>query len=272
MVASSKTMDALKAIGLNKYERNLWVALLSRGVSSAGELSDISHVPRSRCYDVLESLAIRGFVMLQPGKPIKYVATQPREAFERVKSKIIENAKEMSDKIERLKNTETEKELEKLFKTKVNVSSIEQLTGAIRSKNSIIQQMETMIKGAKKSVNCVLTPALLTEFASRNSALKKASKSGVKIRIAAPFSSVDKEILLGLSSFAELRDIKEGKIKNIGRFLSIDGQEFIIGLADEDKVHHTQDIAMWTQSQHATISVIDPLFNVIWDNSVPIKA
>ena len=71
MVASSKTLDALRNIGLNKYERNLWVALLSRGSSTAGELSDISNVPRSRCYDVLESLADKGFVVVQPGKPIR---------------------------------------------------------------------------------------------------------------------------------------------------------------------------------------------------------
>ena len=46
MVASARALDALKTIGLNKYERNLWVALLSRGSATAGELSDISNVPR----------------------------------------------------------------------------------------------------------------------------------------------------------------------------------------------------------------------------------
>src|SRR3989344_1424428 len=102
MVASSKTMDALKAIGLNKYERNLWVALLSRGASTAGELSDISNVPRSRCYDILELLADKGFVMIQQGKPMKYVAIQPKEAFERAKKKISERAVETVNKIERL--------------------------------------------------------------------------------------------------------------------------------------------------------------------------
>ena len=41
---------------LNLYEVKIWTALLSRGVSTAGELSDIANVPRSRSYDVLESL------------------------------------------------------------------------------------------------------------------------------------------------------------------------------------------------------------------------
>ena len=56
MIVQKEFLDQLKDFGLNSYERKLWIALLSRGVSSAGELSDISSVPRSRAYDVLESL------------------------------------------------------------------------------------------------------------------------------------------------------------------------------------------------------------------------
>ncbi len=41
---------------LNLYEVKIWTALLSRGISTAGELSEIGDVPRSRAYDVLESL------------------------------------------------------------------------------------------------------------------------------------------------------------------------------------------------------------------------
>ena len=56
MIMQKDFIEKLKIFGLNSYEAKIWVALLSRGVSSAGELSDISNVPRSRSYDVLESL------------------------------------------------------------------------------------------------------------------------------------------------------------------------------------------------------------------------
>ena len=45
MLASSEVMDALKTIGLNLYERKLWVALLAKGVATAGELSSVANVP-----------------------------------------------------------------------------------------------------------------------------------------------------------------------------------------------------------------------------------
>jgi sugar-specific transcriptional regulator TrmB len=93
MIASSKVMDALKGIGLNLYERRLWVALLARGTSTAGELSEIANVPRSRAYDILQSLADKGFVVVQTSKPIRYVAVAPEEALGRVKKKIEEDAR-----------------------------------------------------------------------------------------------------------------------------------------------------------------------------------
>jgi sugar-specific transcriptional regulator TrmB len=62
MIMQKDFIEKLKVFGLNSYEAKIWVALLSRGVSSAGELSDISNVPRSRSYDVLESLEKKGFI------------------------------------------------------------------------------------------------------------------------------------------------------------------------------------------------------------------
>ena len=75
-------------LGLNIYEAKLWTALLSRGISTAGELSDIANVPRSRSYDVLESLEKKGFIIQKLGKPIKYVAIPPTEVLERIKKQI----------------------------------------------------------------------------------------------------------------------------------------------------------------------------------------
>jgi len=67
---------------LNLYEVKIWTALLSRGISTAGELSEIGNVPRSRAYDILESLEKKGFVVMKLGKPIKYLAVEPAEVVE----------------------------------------------------------------------------------------------------------------------------------------------------------------------------------------------
>ena len=94
MIVQKDFLNKLKDFGLNSYESKLWIALLSRGVSTAGELSDISNVPRSRAYDVLESLEKKGFIIVKVGKPIKYLAVPPAEVIERVKKHVVEEADE----------------------------------------------------------------------------------------------------------------------------------------------------------------------------------
>lgn len=89
MIVKEEFLSKLRRyFGLNLYEVKIWTALLSRGVSTAGELSDIANVPRSRSYDVLESLEKKGFVVMKVGKPIKYLAVSPKEVVERVKKNL----------------------------------------------------------------------------------------------------------------------------------------------------------------------------------------
>ena len=91
------------AFDLNEYEVKIWTALLSRGVSAAGELSEISNVPRSRSYDVLESLEKKGFIIMKLGKPIKYMAVKPEEILRRVKSQLSRKAEEHVKMLDEIK-------------------------------------------------------------------------------------------------------------------------------------------------------------------------
>lgn len=274
MVATSKTFDLLKTIGLNKYERNLWVALLSRGASTAGELADISNVPRSRCYDVLESLADRGFVMIRPGKPMKYLAIPPREALERVKKRIDQRTEETKKKIDRLTRSDAIKELEKLHKDNIRTVRPEELTGALKGRHAMYQQIETMLKRANKSVKLITTEPGLQELQQHHgNLLKKIASGGVKIKIIAPINKNTSETAKELSKHVEIRDTGnvEHVQKLLGRMFVVDGNEFVFGLTDDAKIHPTQDVSLWTQSPHATSNIFEPMFELVWKHSKPFK-
>ena len=275
MLASAKTMDALKTIGLNKYERGIWVALLSRGTSTAGELADISNVPRSRCYDILQSLADRGFVVIQPGKPMRYLAVEPKEAFERAKTKVLEEAQELTEKLERIKKSEAIKELDRIHKDNVKVIKPEDMTGALKGRYSMLQQVGTMLKNAKKSVKLITSEDGLNELAeTHGDLLKKISQAGVDIKIAAPINKNTESAVSELSKIAELRNIEDvehiEKLSTARMFL-VDGESAVIGLADDQKTHPTQDVAFWTESSHATSKVFEPMFNLVWNHAKPFK-
>src|SRR3989344_3182567 len=114
MMNDSETIKRIKSLGLNTYEVKLWTALLPRGVSTAGELSDIANVPRSRSYDVLESLEKKGFIVMKLGKPIKYLAVPPQEVLDRVKKKVQEDADKQTNLLDTLKDSTILSELAKL--------------------------------------------------------------------------------------------------------------------------------------------------------------
>ena len=101
MIVKEEFLSRLRKIfDLNLYEVKVWTALLSRGVSTAGELSNISDVPRSRTYDILESLEKKGFIVMKLGKPLNYVAVEPGEVVERAKKLVNRDAKEQVKKLE----------------------------------------------------------------------------------------------------------------------------------------------------------------------------
>src|SRR3990170_693896 len=105
---------------LNIYETKVWIALLSKGVASAGEIATISGVPRSRTYDVLESLEKRGFAIVKLGKPVKYIAVKPTEVLEKIKSKTMQDAQEKFKFLSQLKDTPEYEELVQLHNSGIS--------------------------------------------------------------------------------------------------------------------------------------------------------
>lgn len=262
MVASQNVLDALKQIGLNLYERKLWVALLSRGTSTAGELSSLAKVPRSRSYDVLESLAEKGFAVIQTAKPLKYVAIQPKEALERAKKKIVQDADIMTKRIDNMKSSPILKELEKIHKQGIDLVEPEDFTGSLKGRHMLHQQLETMFKSAKNKISIMATQQTLQDIHSTHGEiLKKAADRGIKVRIAA-HGNIPQDVLKGLKSFAEVRRAKGAPV---GRFCIVDGKHAVLALTTED-VHPSQDSAFWTQSEHVAGDVLEPMFNHLWEH------
>ena len=262
MVATQQLLDSLKQIGLNLYERKLWVALLSRGSASAGELSSLAKVPHSRTYDVLESLAEKGFVVLQNTKPLKYAAITPSEALDRAKKKVMEDAKVTTERITDFQGSGSVKELEKLFKNGIELVEPHEITGSLRGRHMVHQQLDTLIKGAKKRVSIVTSSEGLTELHSKHGdTLKKAASRGVKVRIAAPVGKDHAQTVSELKAYAEVRKLDK---ESGGRFALVDDNHVVLALTDDKNTHPSQDLALWTQSEHVAGSVLAPMFESMW--------
>ncbi len=244
---------------LNLYEVKIWTALLSRGVSTAGELSDIANVPRSRSYDVLESLEKKGFAITKLGKPIKYVAVPPEEVLERVKKNVVEDAKSMTQRLEELKGTDVIDELSALHTQGVELIDPTDLSGSLKGRHNLYNHLELVIKGAEKSVTIMTTAqGLMRKVEGLKPVFEKLKKRGVKIRIAAPFT---KENAAAVKDISTVADVKNSNTN--ARFTIVDGKEMVFMILDDEEVHPTYDVGIWINSPFFSAAV-EELFELAW--------
>ncbi|MEK6935076.1 MAG: helix-turn-helix domain-containing protein [Nanoarchaeota archaeon] len=252
--------------GLNLYEVRIWTALLSRGVSTAGELSDIGNVPRSRAYDVLESLEKKGFVVMKLGKPIKYMVVEPVEVVERVKKLVKVEADEKAKRLDDLRGTDVLQELNLLHKQGIEFIEPSDLSGAIRGRHNLYTHLELMVRNAKKSVTLMTTSGgLMRKVEALKPELDKLAKKGVKIRVAAPITKDNEEAMKDISKIAEIRDNKSIN----ARFCIIDGKELLFMVLDDEEVHPTYDVGIWINTPFFA-TALDSMFNVCWNNLSPV--
>lgn len=267
MIVKEEFLSKLRRyFSLNLYEVKIWTALLSRGVSTAGELSDIANVPRSRSYDVLESLEKKGFVVMKLGKPIKYIAVPPNEVVERVKKNMKEEANSKVKRLEELKGTEVVTELNTLHSQGVELIEPTDLSGSLRGRHNLYNHLELTIRNAEESVTIMTTTqGLIRKVEGLKATFELIKKRGVKVRIAAP---ITKEALAAAKDISEVAEVRSTDAK--ARFTIVDGKEIIFMVLDDAEVHPTYDVGIWVNTPFFA-GALQQLYDLAWKEMKPVK-
>ena len=222
---------------LNIYETKVWLALLGKGIASAGEIAEISGVPRSRTYDVLESLEKRGFAIMKLGKPVKYIAVKPDIIIEKLKTNVQTSANERMESIKKLKDKTEYHELKQLYDVGIQPIKQEDISGSIKGKSTIYNHLKELLENAEKEVIiCTSVQELNTKSRFFSVLFEKLKKKNIKIKIA--LSGEEKDIKKINNKFK----IKAKKIEVDTRFFIADNEQvlFIISKSNQD-----EEIAVW---------------------------
>lgn len=268
MIVRDEFLSRLRKIfDLNLYEVKVWTALLSRGTSTAGELSNISDVPRSRTYDILESLEKKGFIVMKLGKPIKFVALRPEEVVERVKKNLVKYATERTKRLESLKGDEVLEELNGLFTKGIKFVEPADLSGSLKGRQNLYNHLDMMIRDAEKTITIVTTAeGLNRKLEALLPSLEKCKKRGVKIRIAAPINSNNMKVAKEFKKVADVKNLEGIK----ARFAVIDSTQVMFMLLDDEKFHPNYDIGVWINTEFFA-SALEQMFELAWKEMKNIK-
>jgi len=262
--------ESLKGIGLNLYERNLYVAALIKKVATASELAELSNVPRARVYDVLQSLEQKGFIIIQHGSPFKYIAIEPKEAFENLRHKILKDAEEASKRLEKLKNSEIMKEMQSIYDRDLKIISPENFSGVIKSSEKIRMHIRSLLGKTRNYTKILTSEKGLKELTYHTKNFSKLKEDNIIIEILAPITPKNKILASELLPYAEIRDTADIKLP-CGNLHIFDGKHVLIGLVNDKEVEPSQETMFWVQSEHVAKNLLEPIFSSIWEKAKPFK-
>ncbi len=224
---------------LNSYETKVWIALLSKGMASAGEVASISGVPRSRTYDVLESLEKRGFAIIKLGKPVKYMGVKPKAVLEKLKTNVIKKAEDKVQVLSKIKETEEFTSLEELYNSGIIPVKRENVSASLNGKVNISNHLREVLQNAEKEI------IICTDAEDVNSKIRLFKQTfdrlnNSKIKIKAALSGSEKVI----EELSKKLNIKFKKINIDAKFFIVDKQEILFYISKKGE----EETAIWLNS------------------------
>jgi sugar-specific transcriptional regulator TrmB len=253
-------LQTLQSLGLNEYESKVYVTLSLLGPAKASEISKQSEVPRSKIYEVLESLIEKQMIEVSQEKPKMFRAIAPEVAI-----KTMLNAKEEEFSILKKKAKAIIKELKVLpGEEKLAEGIWEQESG---KSIDVLNKLAEMIGRARKYV-IDITRDFSTSQTLRD-AIKACLKRNVKVRV----------ICMGINEdnyyrakwyFDQKIPIRVFEAKVHPRILVVDGREVAIRLDRNPLAKKFAFKSIWS-SEPSFVSVIDSYMKNLWKMARPIK-
>jgi len=249
MILKPETIKKIRAyFDLNIYETKVWLAILSKGIASAGEIAELSGVPRSRTYDVLESLEKKGFVMAKIGKPVKYITVRPKSVIEKLKSNTLKNAKEKIETLSNLKETEEYKTLEELHKTNFDLIKHTKLSGEIRGKSEINSKIREIFENAENQVQiCTHASDLINKSRIFSNLFDNLRKRNVEINVA--LKGTPEEIQKANKKL----NIKAKQTNLDAKFFISDNRELLFTISKNNPTE--EELGIWLNSEFFTTAL-----------------
>jgi len=226
-----QVIKELQQLGFSDYEAKSYIALLQVPSATAYEISKAAGIPKANCYTVLETLRKKEAVQPISENPVKYVAVDPKQFF----NKMAINTRNRCDSVQQ--------SLQQLSPVHQ-----QEFVWSLNDSESVHTQVEKIIQSAKRHLWIKASEASLERH---RDALQAAADKGVTIRIVLfgknvkkfEFSKKSKAILhegnglwvgIGPTLITITRDFEEALVADVGTrsYGSYTKNRPIVNLAD----------------------------------------
>jgi len=251
MVREERVKEVLTNLGLTDYEIRTLLSLFKLKEAKAPQISQYSQVPKTRIYDILDSLVQRGLIVEMHNRPKRYRIMEAGKVF----GTLIEEKKKTFDDIE--------KEVDAVVK-ELSYASIpedqEDTVIKVKSKNDFLKILAQELDNAKDNVIGFI------DLDAGHSPLIKSIKGATdrKVNVKILHHRQHKDMKRYLSENLEFKHVNHGLTA-----FTIDNKKAIIALSNLNKDKSEYNFAIWNHKP--IVDVLNNHFAACWDKAKTVQ-
>lgn len=230
-------LQRLMQYGLTEYEARTYLALLTAGPATARDLANVSRVPRTKIYGVLEELHAKGLVQLLPERPRRFEAV-PVEQY------LGQFEQELHRKIERLRADRAAMAQE--FTRPAPRAERAGNFNVVKGRKNVTGRFLEMLHRAQGEVLIAGSASLPARLLYQLAELEAALKRGVKVRLVCALTPGNEGHVQALRNLVEVRG---AKMPSAGSGTTVvDGKESLMChfVPDDEHLFKGDDVGIWS--------------------------
>lgn len=219
---SADLTEALKSVGLTKYEALVYIALLRVEGATATEIHEISGVPRASVYPVLDRLIQKNLVIVSHSTPKRFRATPPEEGIDNLLRQIHADADAAREV------------LQEIYRQRVTADAgMEELIWSVYGEEKITQRLEELISHAAVSIRIVSSWQFLKKIIH---SVMRAAERGISVEIISDHPSPPGECPASVRWTALPVSLRpaQPQIENMAGIFIIDGEKALLLMGSAD--------------------------------------
>jgi sugar-specific transcriptional regulator TrmB len=249
-------IPALTRLGLTEYEAKIYAALVKSGSKTAGELSFLSGVPRTKLYGSVRELMQKGLVRTTRRKPETFSAISPNEALFPLAEKLVKEAEESLEKIQSLALTyESMRLLSSRRPLKTELTTLE-------GRRAISENTERLLSSATESVAMVASAnGMVRLYRSHSKPIEEAVARRVQVRLITEVTSHNSSVAKEMSMVLKLKPAPRIGLQSI--IIDSSTIAFFEAIPDDLEDDIGNDIGIISENQQIVRS-FKSLYDLVW--------
>ncbi|HWG90303.1 MAG TPA: helix-turn-helix domain-containing protein [Candidatus Thermoplasmatota archaeon] len=259
MPITNDRVAKMQEYGLTEYEARTYLALLDLGVASARDIANLSRVPRTKIYSVLDDLHQKQLAEIIPERPKKYEGIpfdQYLKSFER-------------EYHSKLKKIEEDK---KFLASPVAAAAPGDKAGSfnvLKGRKNVLNRKHEMLARAELEVIEMGTEGSGVRMGYFLPLVKEKARSGTLMKLLLP---VTPQNLENVTEFATVGEVRHAANKAPGSvILVVDDSEVLIChyVPDDEHLFKGEDVAIWSDDK-AIVRDMKQTLMAQWETAEPL--